>query len=302
MPYLGEATLSDVLDTASLGSRMPCQATTILAIARRFTRLNVIPEAAAVADLRLVRSDYIGGVVHLMAQLSAALDHAHRRGILHRDLKPSNILLAPSGHPMLLDFNLASDTERDAVRLGGTLPYMSPEQLRATVLQPDPDAPADARWDIFSLGVIMYELLTGRLPFGEAATEELPEKSARMILAFQHRGCPALRSFNSAVPRTAPMLFSSTPSVSLLTTRAPARTLSRALPTGPCWRNMARAPLPILSKPLDSDLATGLSTTWPQKSRRPAIPHLIRPNVCATVSSEHSTPGNPVRTFLAIRS
>lgn len=201
MPYLGEATLSDVLDNGALGSKMPQRATAILAVARRLARLDAIPDSAAVADLRLVRSDYIGGVVHLGVQLSEALDHAHRRGILHRDLKPSNILLAPSGRPMLLDFNLSSDAERDAVRLGGTLPYMSPEQLRVTVLRPNPEAPADARWDVFALGVIMYELLAGRLPFGDASMEELPEKSARRILDLQQRGCPALRGFNPTVPR-----------------------------------------------------------------------------------------------------
>jgi tetratricopeptide (TPR) repeat protein len=97
--------------------------------------------------------------------LADGLAHAHERGILHRDLKPANILLADDGRPMLLDFNLAVDTklaeqERDAVK-GGTLPYMSPEQLETLARN---DVVVDARSDLYSLGVVLYEALTGRLP------------------------------------------------------------------------------------------------------------------------------------------
>jgi tetratricopeptide (TPR) repeat protein len=102
----------------------------------------------------------------MAARLTDGLAHAHERGILHRDLKPANILLADDGQPMLLDFNLSQDTKptaaASAVYVGGTLPYMAPERLRAFQQRV---ATTDARSDLYSMGVILFELLTGRQPF-----------------------------------------------------------------------------------------------------------------------------------------
>ena len=82
-------------------------------------------------DPCLQQGTYVDGVVHLVAQLAEALQHTHQAGICHRDLKPSNVLLTPSGCPMLLDFNLSSDTQLEQTFVGGTLPYMAPEDLRS---------------------------------------------------------------------------------------------------------------------------------------------------------------------------
>ena len=103
----------------------------------------------------------------LMIQICEAVEHAHQRGIIHRDLKPGNILVEESGQPKILDFGLARVTDGDmqATRqtdmgqLLGTLAYMSPEQVTA-----DPLA-LDTRSDVYALGVILYELLAGRLPY-----------------------------------------------------------------------------------------------------------------------------------------
>ena len=103
----------------------------------------------------------------LMIQICEAVEHAHQRGIIHRDLKPGNILVDQSGQPKILDFGLAkaTDSDMEATRqtdmgqLLGTLPYMSPEQVLA-----DPLA-LDTRSDVYALGVILYELLAGKLPY-----------------------------------------------------------------------------------------------------------------------------------------
>ena len=105
--------------------------------------------------------------LELMAKVCDAVNHAHQRGILHRDLKPGNILVDGSGQPKVLDFGVARilDSDSQATRqtdlgqLIGTIDYMSPEQTLGDSLG------VDVRSDIYSLGVILYQLLAGQLPY-----------------------------------------------------------------------------------------------------------------------------------------
>ncbi len=120
--------------------------------------------------------------LELVALVCDALQHAHDKGVVHRDLKPGNILVDDSGQPKVLDFGVAHVTapgllstfrQTQTGQLLGTLSYMSPEQIAA-----DPSA-LDGRSDVYSLGVILFELLAHRLPYN---LEQLPmHEVARVI-------------------------------------------------------------------------------------------------------------------------
>ncbi|MCB8966824.1 MAG: serine/threonine protein kinase [Ardenticatenaceae bacterium] len=103
----------------------------------------------------------------IMRQIAVALSVAHRAGVVHRDLKPGNILLRSDGTPVLVDLGIAvvqgGTRLTQTGNLIGTPHYMSPEQVRGTAL--------DGRSDLYSLGVILYELLSGQRPF--EATESI---------------------------------------------------------------------------------------------------------------------------------
>lgn len=181
MPFLGGATLAAVLAERRRLGRRPRRGRDILADLDRVSATEY-PKANLSRPAREIVQglSYPAALAWLVARLAEALDHAFSRGVAHGDIKPSNVLLTADGNPMLLDFNLAvgwrlpggADLAADA---GGTLAYMAPERLRAVAGAPGVATPRAAdrhRADIFSLGVVLLEALTGRQP-------DLPQARAR---------------------------------------------------------------------------------------------------------------------------
>jgi serine/threonine-protein kinase len=156
----------------------------------------VMPFVAGDTLRQVLRRDRrlpVDGAVRVATEILDALEHAHSRGLAHRDIKPDNVVCAPSG-AMLVDFGIAraiaTSGEDRVTRSGfvvGTEEYMSPEQASGS-----PDI--DGRTDIYSLGVVLFEALTGRPPFSAAS-------AAAVLDMQQHHAPPDLRGIRREVPK-----------------------------------------------------------------------------------------------------
>ncbi|MBO6514645.1 MAG: serine/threonine protein kinase [Phycisphaerales bacterium] len=137
----------------------------------------------------------------LLAKIAEAVQHAHQKGIIHRDLKPSNILVNTQGQIKVLDFGVARATDADIQtatmqtdigQLIGTIPYMSPEQASG-----NPDE-LDTRSDVYALGVIAYELLTGQMPYD--LKQKMIHEAVRVIREDEPKALSAInKSFRGDV-------------------------------------------------------------------------------------------------------
>jgi len=225
MPYFGATTLADVLRDLNARHRLPDSGRELLSTvydkksrtrpaapgsSLSSTDAAMEPDAPpatpprpslreSTVTLRMLEGmSYVDAILWIGARLADGLAHAHERGILHRDLKPANVLLTDEGQPMLLDFNLSADAAQEKAAptalIGGTLPYMAPEHLAALK---GGKRPVDERSDLFSLGLILYELLTARHPFGRYRGPSLG------VLPFmindRRQQPPLIRPWNDAV-------------------------------------------------------------------------------------------------------
>ena len=196
MPYLGRRTLADWLESARRGGAYPATRREVTPQETFHTSRTLIiefpaeflPESNAPAPA-VIPADPVRYVTSLLANIARGVAHAHQKGVLHLDLKPANVLLTDDGEVLLLDFNLAHDQVAGTPLAGGTIPYMAPEQL---------DAHADGKaacvsesTDLFSLGVVAYELFTGVHPYPTprgrpdlhrlAVERRVPPLSARLL-------------------------------------------------------------------------------------------------------------------------
>lgn len=223
MPYLGRQTLHDVLQIVGETRMLPATGAGLLSTINavmpntkkrtKADRTNISLRATPSEGTRslatparpqpvrelLCRLSYPDSVVWLFTRLAEGLAHAHDRGILHLDLKPSNVLVTDDGVPMILDFGLAHDLRSGTNdQTGGTLRYMAPEQLEAYGARRT--APPDARLDLYALGVMFYELLTGVHPFDRSSEAGL---SLPSILGARRTKAVRPRLLN---PRIAPSI------------------------------------------------------------------------------------------------
>jgi serine/threonine protein kinase/tetratricopeptide (TPR) repeat protein len=152
---------------------------------------------------RLRNWNYIQATAWILAEIAEGLQHAHQRGIFHRDIKPSNILISSEGQPLLLDFNLAQDQDIDPAlaTLGGTVAYMAPEHLRALAgRSSDLIRQVDERSDIYSLGMVLAEMLTGQSPFDQSASYSALPLQIEAMAVERSRSLPSVRQQRTEIP------------------------------------------------------------------------------------------------------
>jgi serine/threonine protein kinase len=196
MQYVPGGTLQSVIaHVRNVPPAARTGATLVEAVDQALVKNGEEPPTDSLTRYRLQGASWSEVVCWLGARMASALAHAHRHGVLHRDIKPANVLVAADGHPKLADFNISFsklDGATPAAYFGGTLAYMSPEQLEAydPAHHRRPDE-LDARADIYSLGVLLWEMLTLRRPFYDVALPEDWSQALEQMTAARRAGISA---------------------------------------------------------------------------------------------------------------
>jgi len=211
MQYAAGGTLADALDrlkTVPLEDRTGAHY--LAAVDAMLSERGESPPAESGLRARLASMPWPAVVCWIGSRLARALDYAHRIGVLHRDLKPANVLLTAEGSPKLADFNISYSSKVEgatpAAYFGGSLAYMSPEQLEACSPSHDrKPEDLDARSDLYSLGVVLCELLTGLRPFDDHRVDRSWSLTLEQMMVRRRAG-PAASQWAMLVREAAPGL------------------------------------------------------------------------------------------------
>jgi serine/threonine protein kinase/Tfp pilus assembly protein PilF len=204
MPLMGVATALDLIDSVFERPRWPENGSVVAAVGQAANRLPEVLREAPAAEVREWNGPYSDAIARFGLQLAEGLHAAHQAGVMHRDIKPSNVLLAWSGRPMLLDFNLSTEHAEDGVggKAGGTLPYMAPELIAAFLSKDSATLKRfDPRGDVYSLGAVLYQLLTGDVAAKPEGSDHLPPDAYLPWLASKQQPPVAPRSIQPHVDR-----------------------------------------------------------------------------------------------------
>jgi serine/threonine protein kinase len=206
MQYVPGSSLQRILEALAHRDRGTWSGRTLLDTLDELCTESTPFDPAALAGRTFLQScDWMEAVCRLGAQLAEALAHAHAQGVLHCDVKPANILLNRYGRPLLADFNIALETHQsnagERSGIGGTVGYVAPEHLDALNAEAQtPPEVVDQRSDIYSLGVVLFQMLTGRLPFQDVPHPTDRGAMLRALAAVARAGAPSPRQVNPDVP------------------------------------------------------------------------------------------------------
>jgi serine/threonine protein kinase/Flp pilus assembly protein TadD len=213
MPYFGGASLADVLHKVFAQTNRPMRGQDLVqalaAVAGPAvggpSQHSPSVQCPDPTPLNVLGSfSYVRAAAWITARLAEGLQHAHQRGVLHRDIKPSNILIGSDGQPMLLDFNVAfnvNSSKAKATSVGGTVAYMAPEHLRALATRdPALGRLVDQRADVYSLGMVLYEILAGCRPFEQSGSYSPLLSMVEAMAVERGHILPSLRKTRSDIP------------------------------------------------------------------------------------------------------